>query len=200
MTDKLELGYGPTYATLAAVLARSLYLLDPAGPAPQLTEDTVRVLEVGVAAGGGMDYFGEVFNTSRVYGVDVKVEAGRPDQYDRIVTCSQDDPNLPLAVEHWGPFDVIVDDASHEAYPTSVTLVNLWRLVRPGGFYVIEDWNYFQGPQLASIVWQKLLGTFLAQPSVGPRSDPMPYSGVLPDVASVLIRDGMIVIRRADHG
>lgn len=190
MTDKLELGYGPTYDQLADELARHPRYAGPGRP--------VRLLEVGVASGSGMDYFSYVFQTEMVYGVDNKPESGKPDQYDRIITCSQDDANLPLVLQGrgWAPFDVIVDDASHMAGPTAITLALLWPLVAPGGLYVIEDWNYYQGPGVAQNVWQKLFGGFLAHPQVGPQSDPNPYSGTLDDVESVSIREGMIVVRR----
>lgn len=180
-TDKVELGYLPVYRKLAHELLS----------AP-------RILEVGVAGGGGMAMFRDVFDTGMVYGVDIKPEAGQPEDRDSIITCSQDDPGLPLVLQSngWVPFDLIVDDASHLAGPTAVTLANLWPLVTPGGAYVIEDWNYFEGPGMASNLWQKLIGWMLAHPGVGDPNRLPPYSGMLSDVDSVTIRDGMIIVRR----
>ena len=37
------------------------------------------------------------------------------------------------------PFDVIIDDGLHTWSGQQATLLNLWPLVRPGGFYFIED-------------------------------------------------------------
>jgi cephalosporin hydroxylase len=36
-------------------------------------------------------------------------------------------------------FDIIVDDGSHWAEHQLATLKHLWRLLKPGGYYVIED-------------------------------------------------------------
>lgn len=190
MTDKIDLGYLPTYTDIAIELGHDWHAGSP-----------IRVLEVGVASGGGMDFFAEEFNTQYVYGVDINEDAGRPDQRDRIVTSPQEHQSLyaVLATSGWGPFHLIVDDASHLAGPTAVTLANLWSLVIPGGFYVIEDWNFFEGPGIGVNIWQKVLGHMLAHPSVGDPEAVNPYSGVLPDVESVFIRDGMIVIRKADE-
>jgi hypothetical protein len=192
-TDKIELGYGPTYERIAFELG----VLPVAGIGHNSSR---RILEVGVAGGAGMEFFRDVFSTTEVYGVDLTPGAGHPDDHPNILTCSQDDPGLPLILQSngWAPFHVIVDDASHRAGLTSVTLSNLWPLVVPGGYYVIEDWNYFEGPGMASNLWQKLLGHFLASPQVGDPNPHNPYSGVLPYVDSVTIRDGMIIARKWD--
>jgi len=181
-TDKVELGYLNHYQELADVY--------PSG---------ISVLEIGVAGGGGMGMFRDVFDTEKVYGVDINPEAGRKEDKDTIVvTCSQDDPGLPLVLSSngWAPFNLVVDDASHLAGPTSVTLANLWPLVAPGGCYVIEDWNYFEGPGMASNLWQKVYGRFLSHPNVGDPNSVIPYSGELLDVDSVTVRQGMIIIRK----
>lgn len=49
---------------------------------------------------------------------------------------------LPVRLLSHAPdgFDLIVDDASHDGVLTRRTWELLWPLVRPGGFYVIEDW------------------------------------------------------------
>lgn len=36
-------------------------------------------------------------------------------------------------------FDVIIDDASHLMYDQQITLYHFYPLVKPGGFYIIED-------------------------------------------------------------
>ena len=36
-------------------------------------------------------------------------------------------------------FDIIIDDGSHWDECQQKTLQNLWKFVKPGGFYIIED-------------------------------------------------------------
>jgi SAM-dependent methyltransferase len=40
-----------------------------------------------------------------------------------------------------GQLDVVIDDASHELAPTRASFEVLFPRLRPGGWYVIEDWN-----------------------------------------------------------
>jgi len=40
------------------------------------------------------------------------------------------------------PLDLVVDDASHGLDETRVSFETLFPLLRPGGVYVIEDWNW----------------------------------------------------------
>lgn len=178
-TDKVDLGYLPTYQRLAERLG-----------------DNISILEVGARDGGGMHMLRDVFNTPYVVGVDIDPDKARDageDGYGAIITSAQEHPGLPLVLADRMPFDLIVDDASHKGWETAVTLANLWPLVAPGGAYVIEDWNFFEGPQVWQNAWQKVLGKFL---SFSGTTEPHPYSGILDDVAGVEITHGMIVIHK----
>jgi SAM-dependent methyltransferase len=192
-TDKVSLGYLPVYERIKGDLEAAF----PAADRP-LGAGSLKILEVGVAGGGGMAMLRDVFETTDVWGVDIGPKAGGLDDQNNILFCSQDDPGLPLVLANiHGSFHLIVDDASHLAGLTSVTLANLWTLVKPGGFYVIEDWNYLEAAGMAQNLWQKIFGWWLAYPSVDLRGKPQPpYSGMLEGIADVLIRDGMIVLRK----
>lgn len=197
-TDKVSLGYLPEYYAIKGTLAEEMF-----GVIRDEFVDKVHILEVGVAGGGGLAMLRDVFETVNVWGVDLDPKAGTLDDQGGgyVLTASQDDPGLPLVVEsRWGRFHLIVDDASHLAGPTSITLSNLWPLVLPGGFYVIEDWNYLEASGMAQNLWQKLFGWMLAYPSVDLREKPPPpFSGMLGGITSVTVRDGMIIIRKRDE-
>lgn len=120
-TDKLTNGYGPTYRRLADEIGIS-----------------GEVLEIGVQRGGGLEMFQDFFPMGRVVGVDIDPDAVWPEGAVCIV-ADQTDERLPDLVG--GPFDLIVDDASHDGEKTSITLNALFPLVKPGGYYVIEDWG-----------------------------------------------------------
>ena len=39
-----------------------------------------------------------------------------------------------------GPWDIIIDDGSHEPSHMIYSLFSLWKSLKPGGLYVIEAW------------------------------------------------------------
>lgn len=126
VADKVLLGYLPVYQRLAAAIG-------PAG----------HVLEIGVRGGESLELWQALFPAGEVVGVDNAAE-GRavwpPGTY--AIGTEQDDPELPGMAAHASPggYDLIVDDASHDGKLTRATWELLWPLVKPGGWYVIEDW------------------------------------------------------------
>lgn len=114
--------------------------------------DAPVIVEIGVLRGESLALWAEYLPGSLVVGLDrsppsreypsnVVVYAG--DQADRGV--------LGRVLSH-GPFDLVIDDASHLYGPTQATFLELFPGVRSGGFYVIEDWaaytefsGYFSG-------------------------------------------------------
>lgn len=122
-TDKVTHGYLGTYLRLAAEL----------GPG-------ARVCEIGVHLGRGLDLFQALFPGGLVAGVDVSAGCRWPDGTIAVI-AAQDDPSLPALLGGYSPaWDLFVDDASHDGNLTVATMRLLWPLLRPGGFYVIEDW------------------------------------------------------------
>jgi cephalosporin hydroxylase len=136
VTDKVEPhGYFPAYLKLAAELG-------PYGS----------VCEIGVAGGGSLEMFQHLFPLGTVCGVDLTVEGTLIDAEHGTrthwpegavqVISEQTAPDLPDRLRQVQPrWDLIVDDASHEGPATTATFGLLWPLVRPGGYYVVEDWN-----------------------------------------------------------
>jgi len=119
-TDKEENGYLPTYRHIAADLG-----------------GYARVCELGVQRGGSLRLWQKLFPFGEVVGVDCDAQAVWPPG-TRQVTRRQEDPELPAILG--GQFGLIVDDASHLGAETMATFTNLWPLVAPGGYYVVEDW------------------------------------------------------------
>ncbi len=126
-SDKTERnGYGPAYDAL----------LTP------VKESVRAVLEVGVFHGASLRAWRDFFPNAMVYGFDVHPSFMLVE--DRIQTCLVDSTmadEVDLRVSRIGDiqFDLIVDDGSHILRHQLLTLANLWRYVKPGGLYVIED-------------------------------------------------------------
>jgi hypothetical protein len=121
-TDKVSLGYMPVYYRIA----------DELGPA-------ANVCELGVMQGDSLDMWQVLFPAGIIAGVDSNPSSRWPPGTRQII-CSQDDPQLPAILG--GTWDLIVDDCSHEGEATSISFDNLWPMVTPGGYYVIENVNY----------------------------------------------------------
>jgi SAM-dependent methyltransferase len=148
LTDKGTLGYHAVYEELLA-----------GRPHPA-------ILEIGTAYGGSLLMWRDLAPEGVIVGVDLS----RPDELPRGVVFIQERqqaPELPGLVAGLGPFDLIVDDASHTGSLSAITFANLWPLVRPGGWYVLEDWpvglpsnpfyGHFEGDSMLRLA-QSLIG------------------------------------------
>jgi methyltransferase family protein len=172
-TDKAGHGYLPAYTRIARML----------GPA-------ARVCELGVWQGGSLDMWRALFPEATIAGVDNDPQAHWPDGTVQI-QLSQDDPQVAWVLDSLEDgWDLIVDDASHDGKLTAAALENLWPLVSPGGFYVIEDW--FTGFDCFPDYDDSML--VLARSLVN-RLDPY-YAGNGTDLESVEYRHGMAILRK----
>lgn len=176
-TDKAESGYLETYRGLAATLPRD-----------------AAICELGVYRGGSLALWKVLFpHASVIVGVDVDPNAIWPLGTVKVV-ADQQDPTLAdqlvtmLASEALGhsSYDLIVDDASHEGHRTYKAFVNLWKLVSPGGYYVIEDWcvgfNTFPNYDRSMLEFAMMMVNLFEDPRT--------------DVHFVSYTYGMIVIRK----
>jgi hypothetical protein len=173
--DDAALAFVSTYDAIAARIG-------PAGA----------VCELGVNRGISLTMWLERFPDGIVVGVDNQESCVWPEGTIKVV-CSQVDPNLSSLVRRYSPagYDLVIDDCSHEARLTKASWEMLWPIVRPGGFYVIEDWELgFPSSPLhyafgdANVVMAK---NFI---------DLLDYPGKQ-DIDSIEYRYGMIVLRKA---
>jgi cephalosporin hydroxylase len=99
------------------------------------------ICEVGVLRGDSLSMWKELVPFGVIIGIDNDAGAVWPAGTHRIV-AEQDDPELGAKVAALAPAGchLIVDDASHIGHLSAATFAALWPLVRPGGYYVVEDW------------------------------------------------------------
>jgi hypothetical protein len=99
-----------------------------------------KLLEIGVLGGGSLRVWEEYFPYAEIHGVDIRPECA---QFARsrvqIHIGSQDDLQFLESICVYGPFDVIIDDGSHQSTHQQSTLHALWPYLSPGGIYLIED-------------------------------------------------------------
>jgi len=115
-----------------------------------LSDKVRNVTEVGLAAGQSIAMWAAFFPKAHVWGIDKRV---RKEVRTRFAT----EPRVHLlefnAYSTWphrhgladSTMDLVIDDALHMPWAMEAALERYWPLVRPGGYYVIED----IGPELS---------------------------------------------------
>ncbi len=100
-----------------------------------------KVLEIGVQSGEGLftycKYLGDSF---QIYGVDINPFADAMPWNMNFAQLDAGNPNAfgPYC-ETNGPFDIIVDDASHTYAQMHNSFEVGWHYLVPGGAYILED-------------------------------------------------------------
>jgi len=148
-------GYGPESTVGRFTVIKTREMLDQ-----YLTlSDHIRggtVVELGIARGGSTAWLALTLEPARLIAVDIAEQRiGALDELvaarslERVVRAhygvDQSDRKrlLDLVLDELGgaPIDVVIDDASHLLTPTRASFECLFPLLRPGGLYVIEDWE-----------------------------------------------------------
>jgi hypothetical protein len=100
-----------------------------------------KVCEIGVLEGASLKMFEEYFGSAVIYGIDIQ-DASRLNS-DRVKTFIADQSDrkqlASFAEANGSGFDLILDDGGHSMAQQQISLACLFRDVRPGGYYVIED-------------------------------------------------------------
>lgn len=111
-----------------------------------LKHQPITLFEIGVFQGESMRYFREFFThpDTKIVGLDREGLKGGSEPGDERFTVKQGDQSnlgvLQEIVNSFGPFDIIIDDASHAESQTVATFDALWPHVKEGGFYITEDY------------------------------------------------------------
>jgi hypothetical protein len=142
-----------------------------------LVDQRITLLEIGVLNGASLSLWCDYFPLGRIAGIDIRL----PQNFttgERIQMFEGSQTDLAFLSTVAGQvapdgFDVIIDDASHIGELTRTTFYHLFeRHLKPGGYYVIEDWGtgYWQDwPDgkgikihrgLISSVWSRLVQRF----------------------------------------
>jgi len=126
-----------------------------------------KILEVGIYKGGFLHWIYDNFSNAQIFGIDLKLPpATLLSENDRTSLFEFDQNNIPelhkIGIDH-GPFDFVIDDGLHRTKEIQNTFAALWQFVKPGGWYIIEDWAagykrpFYDNPQevIAQIILTK---------------------------------------------
>ena len=105
-------------------------------------ESAKKVVEIGVNKGGSIKVWHEYFLNATIYGADIRNSSIRQiSNLDRVVPIQLNQGRKEDLIElaEFGPFDLVIDDGSHEWAHQISTFEHIWPAVVPGGMYVVED-------------------------------------------------------------
>ena len=118
----------------------------------------LRVLEIGIggyndpkSGGASLRMWRAYFPNAQIIGVDLHEKSWHREKRITTIQADQSDrESLRQLAEAITEVDIIIDDGSHVNSHVIATFETLFPLVRPGGFYAIEDtqtsyWSEFGG-------------------------------------------------------
>jgi predicted O-methyltransferase YrrM len=150
----------------------------------RLRRRPVRLLEIGVLNGASLRMWRDYFGQGEIVGLD-RDPATLAHAGERIAVhlADQDEmAGLAATVRRLGPFDVIIEDGSHLWAHQIGCLRALLPLVKPGGFYILEDLHTSYGrwapryrgeaeESAAAFCW-RVAEAVLAEGAAAPDPDP----------------------------
>jgi len=100
-----------------------------------------KVLEIGVAEGASLKMWKDYFPKATIYGIDIKDKSRLNSKTIKTFVADQADRRkLQDFLDASGSgFDIILDDGGHSMEQQQVSMGYLFRHLKGGGFYIIED-------------------------------------------------------------
>lgn len=105
-----------------------------------IRSDAIKLFEIGIFKGASMKMWVDYFPNAIIVGMDIE-ETDIP-RYRRVTVLQGDQADkarLMEVGEAWGPFDIVIDDGGHTMHQQQTSLGVLFKFVKPGGIYIIED-------------------------------------------------------------
>jgi len=100
-----------------------------------------KIAEIGIESGSSLHLWRDYFPHATIYGIDIDDNSNLDSE--RIKTFVGDQSkreNLQKFITKYGSnFDFILDDGGHSMEQQQISLGFLFRHVKPGGYYIIED-------------------------------------------------------------
>lgn len=97
------------------------------------------ILEIGVQSGNSLRMWREAYPDAKVVGIDVDPDVGMAEDCLTIIGDGHDPEFLAKVWDEHGPFDLVIDDGSHQVADQIRTFGALLPLMGKGSTYVCED-------------------------------------------------------------
>lgn len=116
-------------------------------------DEPIRIMEIGLNVGASVKLWMDYFTKARIIGVDIadfkpRVEFSDPARFKFVRGDAMD-------LGFWDKFrneieperlDIIIDDGAHSSGTIVAAFTAMWKHVKPGGYYVVEDLTEFLNP------------------------------------------------------
>lgn len=117
-----------------------------------------KFVEIGINNGESTRLWRDYFINSEIFGLDNKIEVANDNikNKDRISLIKFDQSNiddLNNFVTNFEDIDVILDDGSHKMQDQQITFAKLFKILKSGGIYIIEDLHTSLEAQLPQKQW-----------------------------------------------
>ena len=162
----------------------------------------VKVLEIGVYRGGGLDLLRDFLGPkAHLVGVDIDpVAVEVASQRHTVVLADQTDADsLTRVVEDHGPFDVIIDDGGHTMEQQITSAEALLPTMQPGSLYIVEDTHTSYWPEYGGglgkpgtfVEWAKQRADDVHGYHWSGETPPTPWADM---ISAVHIHDSVVVL------
>ena len=114
------------------------------------------MMEVGVADGSCLLAWRDIFPSAVCVGLDTHPSDKAHGERIEFHLGNQRSKEDCERAANGRQFDLIIDDATHHIDNTLLTLYWLWPFIRPGGLYVVEEWDNIDRHRILSLwpnVW-----------------------------------------------
>ncbi|MFA5859304.1 MAG: hypothetical protein WC955_09570 [Elusimicrobiota bacterium] len=100
-----------------------------------------KICEIGIAAGASLKMFRDYFSSATIYGIDIEdCSFMDSDRIKTFVADQEDREQLKGFVNKYGSgYDLILDDGGHTMGQQQVSFGYLFKQIKSGGYYIIED-------------------------------------------------------------
>lgn len=102
-----------------------------------------KMLEIGVLNGGSLEMWRHYFPEATIVGIDITPSCKDHEQVDKNIHVrigsQTDEIFLQSVIDEFGPFDLILDDGSHQVAHVNETFQFLFPTLADNGIYFIED-------------------------------------------------------------
>lgn len=105
-----------------------------------IKNDDLKILEIGVLLGNSLKMWEEFFPNAEIYAIDLDPQCEKYEtKRTTVLIGDQSDLNFLESVCKEVTFDIIIDDGSHIPKHQIASFEYLFKKLKPGGIYVIED-------------------------------------------------------------
>ena len=101
----------------------------------------IRICEIGIERGGSLTVWRDYFPKAMIFGIDIFDYSKYAEKRIKTFVADQSKRSQLQSFirASGGQFDVIIDDGGHTMNQQQISLGYLFKHVKPGGYYIVED-------------------------------------------------------------